>query len=212
MICVSLAGLRYEECLDILAEERFAEIRIDRMDLTEEHIKKLFALPIRLIATCRKGHYNNIERAQLLKIAILAGASYVDIEVEEPADYIIDLVDFAHKNDCKVIISYHNFQDTPCLDELQKVVDNCFEYGADIAKIVTTVNTNQDRARIMSLYADNKKIVAFGMGEHGKITRIMAPLLGAEFTYAARKAGLEVAPGQMDKNLLAESIDMLRNI
>ena len=40
-------------------------------------------------------------------------------------------------------------------------------------------------------------MVVLGMGEMGKITRIMAPFLGAEFTFAAMDEGKETAPGQI---------------
>ena len=70
------------------------------------------------------------ERTEMLKIAIESGATYVDIEYEAPDDYRNDMIEFAHSHQCDVIISYHNYERTPELDELEKIVHNCFEHGS----------------------------------------------------------------------------------
>jgi 3-dehydroquinate dehydratase-1 len=212
MICVSLADLSYEGFLKAIQSESFAEIRIDKSDLKNSQIEDLFKSHPQLIATCRSGKYNEKEREKKLKTAIASGASYVDLEVESPDEYLTDMLEHAHANHCKVIISYHNFDTTPTISELKKITDICFEQGADVCKIVTTIENNIQRARILSLYAEYENIVAFGMGERGKLTRLLAPLLGAPFTYASRGAGNEVAPGQIDKVSMLEKIEMLNQL
>ena len=47
------------------------------------------------------------------------------------------------------------------------------------------VNVNRDNSKILSLYKAPGRLVAIGMGDLGKISRIVAPFLGAEFTYAS---------------------------
>jgi 3-dehydroquinate dehydratase len=39
--------------------------------------------------------------------------------------------------------------------------------------------------------------VIIGMGEQGRILRIVSPYLGASFTYASLEEGKETAPGQL---------------
>lgn len=212
MICVSLADLSYEELLSALEAEDFAEIRLDQLSLTSAQVSHIFSTHARLIATCRPGNEDDSQRVQWLKKAIEAGAAYVDIEVESSNELINDMVEFAHAHGCEVIVSYHNFETTPYISELQKIVNICFEDGADIAKIVTKVNNNADRARILSLYTEDKRMVAFGMGDKGKLTRLLAPLMGAEYTYASVGAGKEVAPGQIDKASMLEMIEYLKTI
>ena len=48
------------------------------------------------------------------------------------------------------------------------------------------------------------KKVVIGMGEMGRITRIMAPYLGAEFTFASPTHGGETAPGQLNYGQLKD--------
>jgi 3-dehydroquinate dehydratase-1 len=40
-------------------------------------------------------------------------------------------------------------------------------------------------------------IIAVSMGDAGKISRVVAPLLGAYLTYASLRKGKESAPGQL---------------
>jgi 3-dehydroquinate dehydratase type I len=60
------------------------------------------------------------------------------------------------------------------------------------------VDDNLEVLRLIP-YARQKgvKVIAFCMGEKGKISRIVAPLLGSYLTYAAWSKGKEAAPGQM---------------
>jgi len=212
MICVSLANMNFKECLKAIEKEHFVEIRLDKMSFNKEQVSKIFSQPVKLIATCRPGKYSSSKRMELLKKAIDVGANYVDLEIEGTADYLMELTDYAHNSKTKVIYSYHNFDETPDIEELIKITRMCFDHGADLAKVVTMVKSNVDRARILSLYGLFKNIVAFGMGDKGKLTRILAPLMGAEFTYACREQGNEVAPGQIDKASLLEKIELLRDI
>jgi 3-dehydroquinate dehydratase-1 len=81
--------------------------------------------------------------------------------------------------------------------------------GADIAKLATFSKSKADNARLLSLYSNDKPIVALGMGETGKITRLMAPLLGAEFTFAAMDDGQPTAPGQITYSNMKEILNKL---
>jgi len=51
--------------------------------------------------------------------------------------------------------------------------------------------------------------VVIGMGEKGRITRVMAPFLGAEFTFASPESGGETAPGQLSVNQLNELFNVI---
>ncbi len=211
MICLSLADIPYSQCLEIAKQEPLAEIRIDKLDMNIDQLNALFASGKSLIATCRPGKYTEQERLDRLKSAIAAGASYIDIELEADIDYRKELLDMAGKHGCKIIISYHNFDSTPEVDELNVILRQCFNYSADIAKIITTVNANADKAKILSLYAYAKdlNIIAFGMGEEGRITRVIAPFMGAPFTYVSLSAGKETAPGQLSKEEMQDILKVL---
>lgn len=198
MICVSIAEPTLEDCLAAIKGLELAEIRIDKTSLTALDIKPLFSAPVKLVATCRPGSRSEDERLGLLLAAVEAGAAYVDVEVGASPDFRTTVVAAAREKGCRVIISYHNEKETPLKQALLLIIEECFDFGADIAKVVCRVQTSQDCVRLLSLYETRKNVVALGMGKLGAITRIAAPFLGAPLTYASLAPGQETAEGQPD--------------
>ena len=197
MICTVIAYKSFEECRDILSRETCAELRLDLLDLNEEQMRELFSMPSRTVATCRSCHLSDKKRRILLETAITSGATYVDLELEMPAELRQNLIEFAKTHRCTIIISYHNYDSTPSLPELNRIIKRCRKVGADIVKVACKVNQQRDLTNLFALYAGGDRIIAFGMGEQGLITRLAAPLLGAEFTYASADDDSATASGQM---------------
>ncbi len=213
MICVSIGEPTVSGCLNALKGVKFAEIRIDRIKERplEEGITKIFSQPGKLVATCRPDGMGEEERKEAILRAIDAGAAYVDVEVEATDRYKMEIIERARKNGRKVIISYHNYEKTPKRAELEQIVNWCFDSGADIAKIACKVNSNADNARLLSLLDSERKLVVIGMGERGKITRIIARLLGSEFTFASLGDEKETAEGQIEKSKLEKLMGLVRD-
>lgn len=213
MICVSLAEPSADDCLKALEDVDFAEIRIDRMSVDEEETRSIFLMPKRLIATCRPGTLDDEARKRLLLAAVGAGASYVDIEVEAEDGYRKAITASARSKGCKVIISFHDYEKTPEKKALGAVVARCFEKGADVCKIACKVDSETDNARLLGLLdceaSKRGKIVVVGMGEKGRVLRIVAPLLGSPFTFASLSKGKETAEGQIDKDRLRMLMEII---
>jgi 3-dehydroquinate dehydratase len=197
MICVSLAGLSFQECVKAISRTEFAEIRIDQLDFSDDQFRGLFAIKSNTVATCRPENIDTDRRLELLKAAIEAGAGYVDVEYESDDAYRQELVAFAKANNSRVIISYHNFEETPTAAELDEIITQSFDWGADRVKLAVMAQTPADCARIMGLYDNYSNLIAFCMGDIGAITRVAAPLLGADFTFAAYNRAKATAPGQL---------------
>jgi 3-dehydroquinate dehydratase I len=196
MICVSVIEPDFDKCLKIIKKVGLAEIRLDEVDFSDEQIKHLFALQVKTVATCRPGRYNDEERLHKLSVAIQSGATYVDVEIESTETLKKELKVLAVKHNCKFIVSYHNYNETPIVSELDSIVKQCVDDGADVVKIACLVNNVADNACLMGLYRSNLKMIILGMGEKGKISRIAAPYLGSEFTFAAVSEKTATAPGQ----------------
>ncbi|MBK8809094.1 MAG: type I 3-dehydroquinate dehydratase [Bacteroidales bacterium] len=198
-MCIQDKGLK--ACLDALRNIEMAEIRLDLTQLTAEETSNLFkSANVPLIATCRYDSISDQDRMILLKAAIAGGAAFVDLEIEANEQFKSEMKSFAKKHNCNIIISYHNYKETASKETLQILIDQCFREGANIAKIATMVNTEQDAARLLGLYEKNKNLIALGMGEKGKITRVAALKLGAPFTFAAKDSLSATAPGQLTLN------------
>src|SRR5512133_2162361 len=212
MICASITEKNVDKCIEAIRRVDMAEIRIDLAGYSNDDIKKIFSIRKKLIATFRPGKIKDNDRMEILKLAIESGALYVDIEYEAPAEYRNSIIDFAHKHQCDVIISYHNYDRTPELEELEKIVHEIYAMGADLAKVATHVNVNRDNSKILSLYKAPGRLVAIGMGDLGRISRIVAPFLGAEFTYASLSDSTATAPGQINYEKLNQFIIEIQQI
>ncbi len=214
MICVSIAEPDFDRCKSMLDKEDFAEIRIDATRFTPEQIKELFSTNVKTIATCRPGQHGTLERTKLLAAAIKAGACYVDIEYESDKEYRNQLVELANKAGCTVIISYHDYEKTPTPIELNNIAESSLTMGAEVIKVACMVNQKSDLLALLSLYQRTERVVAIGMGPEGILSRILAPALGAEFTFAAPDNGKPTAPGQITKSemkRLIHDIDSLKH-
>ena len=134
------------------------------------------------------------ERIALLKLAIRLQADYVDIEHDSIQHIRRDTV---HRVPTKIIVSYHNFRETP--DDLTDIYKRLSQSGADIVKIVTHANNITDNVRIYQLLQQSQTpTISFCMGELGIISRILYKRFGSYLTFASLQAGKESAPGQIN--------------
>lgn len=210
MICTCIQNKNLEEIFSILEQGdiEMAEIRLDLCpDLDEEDIESLFSgTDIPLIATCRiAGSASMQEAERRLRTAILAGAKYVDVELEAPAPMGKRLRRAARESGTTLIRSYHNFDETPDAETLAEMVTKCRVFGSDVIKVATMAHSPEDVARVMDLYGmtypdgrtqEEGTLVAFCMGEAGKESRLECLRRGAPFTYVSLGEGDGTAPGQ----------------
>jgi 3-dehydroquinate dehydratase-1 len=209
MICVSISEDTVESCLEVLDGCSFAEIRMDRMSPSREDVERIFSSGKNLIATYRPGTIREEDRATFLLAAVEAGASYVDVELDSSEDLRKRVVEKARAKGCAVIVSHHDYDRTPGRETLIGTVSACFQAGADIAKVACNVRSERDNARLLGLLDSDQDVVVIGMGRKGRITRILAPLLGSPFTYAASARGKETAEGQIDAWTMKRYLEFL---
>ena len=208
MICTSLQNKDYGELLEILSSPviEMAEIRLDSCRLSDEEIRDIFGnSDTPLVATCRLSE--NLDAAECerrLRLAAESGARFADLEIEAPVQMSKNFQKFCRQNGTEIIRSYHDFNGTPDMEMLQKVLARCFRYGADVAKIACMCNSDEDAARLESLYSIvledvpsmQGRLMAFGMGEKGRRSRMECLKRGAPFSYAALSGEEATAPGQ----------------
>lgn len=197
--CVIVTESNIKRAISIAEKFSIAEIRMDLCQFRSQYLPEIFSLPIETIATYREADSTNasVQKMEQLKKAISAGASYIDVELTLNNQQRDDLISFAKGYNAKVIISYHNFDKTPSFKELKEIIDQSRQIGADIVKIATKVNFRDDCLNILNLYQGEENLVAFGMGEDAKFTRITSLFLGAPFTYVHYISGSKTAEGQI---------------
>lgn len=100
----------------------------------------------------------------------------------------------------KVIVSSHNYQNTPSVEDLGNLVVSIQATGADIVKIATTALEITDVARIFQITVHSQvssvPVIGLVMGERGLISRILCPKFGGYLTFGSLEPGIVSAPGQ----------------
>lgn len=227
MICTTIQNRNLGQIYQALENCEMAEIRLDRCDVTEKQIDELFSVDVPLVATCRiaevaqrtealkdlpeqsrKIRAMQIAERKLIR-AIEAGARYVDVELEAEKQMSKRIRQAAHENGTVFIRSYHDFEGTDSLEALKAIVEKCVYHGADLVKIVTTAESEENVEKVLALYdwcrscSDDRiaaladgGLVAFCMGEAGKQSRLDCLKVGAPYTYAALAEDEAAAPGQ----------------
>ncbi|ABR54611.1 3-dehydroquinate dehydratase, type I [Methanococcus vannielii SB] len=217
MICIPIIDNTVEKAL-ISAKEALkygdiVEFRLDLLDnLTKFDIEKFAKIPsiITIRANWEGGAWkeSNNKRIEFLKHAIKHGAKFIDVELKEEKN--LELVTYRNEigSKTKIIVSYHDFEKTPEINELIDVVEKELKIG-DIAKFATFSNSKKDVLKILEVM--NKypgDIIAIGMGESGKLTRILGLRFGSILTFASMK-GKSSAPGQIDVTKLKEILNLI---
>lgn len=216
MICTTIQNRTLEEIMNLLesseARIQMAEIRLDRCPLSIEEIEYLFSSSdTPLVATCRvvdDGNGTWEEAEEKLTAAVEAGAAFLDLEIEAPKEIGKRLRRACTEYGTTMIRSSHFFAGTPSDDVLRNTVEKCRKFGGEIVKIAAMAESGEDVARVLALYssiastnsaAETQRpveLVAFSMGEIGKVSRLDCLKLGSPFTYAALNENEAAAPGQ----------------
>ncbi len=173
-----------------------------RIDLIGDGWKKLAQrLPKPWIACNRSaaegGAWRGPEarRIEELLRAMELGAAMVDVELRtKNLANIVKLI----KRKTQLLLSHHNFENTPGPEALRRIVQRQLDVGADVCKVVTTATRFEDNATVLGLFTEfpETRLVAFAMGPLGMTSRVLSPLAGGDFTYASLTEGAESAPGQ----------------
>ncbi len=206
MICLSIGTPTLNKVTEALSKSQLAEIRLDLTNLNREETVAVFRTKKDLIATCRTYELSLEESEKRLMWAILGTKTkkttykrYLDLDYDSPEDYRTDLISAARKVGFKIILSYHNFNNTESYERLKEIYESSIKRGADIVKIVTNSKTIQECSRILQLYTATRKntLVAFSVGEEGRFTRLVTHFLGSPFIYCTLDEESATAPGQL---------------
>jgi 3-dehydroquinate dehydratase I len=206
MICASIIESTFKGAVGLAVKTKcdLVEIRFDcvKGNYDASGLKQVNK-PV--IGTCMPvwegGKFVGSEEERISTIfSILPFCDYITIELATEKSLRDKIVKEAKKKKTKVIISYHDFKKTPGKQEMLNIIRKQVSAGADITKIAFKANSYGDALRTMEILAEKKTttpIIAISMGEYGKITRVLGPLLGSYLTYAAPEKGKESAPGQL---------------
>ena len=220
-ICVPLVGKTNEEILE--EAKNLKEIKLDlvewRIDHYEnvENIEKckeilkelreeLGETPILVTFRSKKeGGEREVSTEYYIElnkeISRTGMADLIDVELFTGDREVSEIVNFAHENEVKVVMSNHDFDKTPAKEEIVKRLCKMQELGADLPKIAVMPQTTSDVLTLLcatdemvTKYAD-RPIITMSMAGLGVISRIAGETFGSALTFGAAKAAS--APGQV---------------
>jgi 3-dehydroquinate dehydratase / shikimate dehydrogenase len=192
------------------AGEQFLEFRLDFLDQPRKGAEAIAGFLEQfpdciLLATCRRhqnhGKFNGSieEQLAILDAAVTSGAHAIDLEIETAEAAHDRLGHFRGR--AQVIVSYHNYEATPPMDT---VVNRMLKVQADAFKIVTTARKPSDNVRVLAAAKalPKQQLIVLAMGELGFPTRVLSPVFGGVYTYAAPMCAEGTAAGQVSAKYL----------
>lgn len=147
------------------------------------------------------GSLNRMEYELLLtELAASGEADIIDIEFFQSADpnYWIKYIQEAGNY---VLVSEHNFIDTPEVNDMTEQIKKMHHSGGDIVKLAVMPKEFQDVLKLLQAAVNIKKafpqirLVSIAMGTEGILTRLAGECFGSCITFASFER--PSAPGQM---------------
>lgn len=225
MICVPIVAKETGEAIGMMERAMplagLVELRIDRM--RNPDLKRLLGVRrIPAIVTNRRreegGGFSGTEedRVALLMEAARLGADYVDIEAGTAPALKEELRQVCACAKTKRIVSWHDFSGTPPAAFLKTKLAACMADAPDIVKMVAHADDAADSLRVLELIPlarqRGQAVIAFCMGEKGRTSRIMAPMLGSAIHYAPLELELASATGQLTARRMREILGALGDL
>lgn len=203
------------------AARRHADAIEFRLDLAEAPLDQLAAydgeLPV--VATNRlqaeggaapdtAGRLDELEAA----VAIPA-VEAVDVELSTVGVGDGDrVVAAARDHDAAIVVSSHDFDRTPAVDEMTGTLRAAATAG-DVGKLAVAATDAGDVLDVLratwSLASEGVPVATMAMGDAGRHSRAVAPVYGSRIGYAPVDADDATAPGQYDLATLRRLVDSL---
>ena len=192
-ICTPVIGKTLKEFLKNLDNvqeiSEMVELRVDKM-------KNLNKKDLQLIRkkTVKEAIFTS-RRKDIILMSLDLEFDFIDIDFSMIGDLKLSKL-----KQSKIILSFHDFNETPSLVLLRKIKKKMKLFKPEVIKIATTVKKNADINNLLKFLLNknkNEKMIVVGMGKKGRIIRILGPLLGSFLTFASTQYG-KTAPDQID--------------
>ncbi|MFR0610322.1 type I 3-dehydroquinate dehydratase [Limosilactobacillus mucosae] len=137
----------------------------------------------------------------------------IDVELFHQKEGVMRIIKLAHDHGIKVIMSSHDFKQTPTDCEIYYRLHKMADLGADVAKIAVMP---QNPADVLTLLAATHQaqekldlpLITMAMGNLGKVTRIAGEIFGSSLTFGT--VGKASAPGQLSITDLKQVLNDLK--
>jgi len=212
--CVSVAEKTPKKIkqtlLKSLKKSDYAEIRFDflnpnlvpdALDLVKKDLKKCVGT---LRPISEGGNFSGSEKNRISILKLIAEYNPFLLDVEfNTLRKNKNLSRYIKNTKTNMLVSWHDFKQTPSISVLKNKILHMKKFSNNI-KIVTMAKSINDASYVLSLYNNNKvKLIAFSMGNYGRMSRLLCLLFLSPYTYVS--LGKPIAPGQF-------SVDEVKSI
>lgn len=198
----------------MLNDYGFFEVWLDYVeDLDNEFIDELLEkYESKLVFVTRR---KNLEKPKLdalfrknLIEKLNSHKCYLDLDIYNQKD------DLSAAKSSNLIVSYHNYSETPDNKTLDKIVSEIKDFNPAIVKISTMCVKPDDSLRLLRVKRDlleqGQKHIVLGMGELGKVTRVFGALWGNELIFIPENEKDSSAPGQISRTDFDKIIERIK--
>lgn len=153
------------------------------------------------------------KRLEIIRESINTGhVDILDVEIINGSNFINIVKSFIIEKDTKLILSYHNFNETPDEGFMLDMIKKGESLGADIVKIAVMPQNHGDVLRLLGVTYRSRNIIdtpliSMSMGDIGVVTRVIGGLFGSDMTFAMGKE--PSAPGQIPIGDINTVLDIL---
>ncbi|MCM3693480.1 type I 3-dehydroquinate dehydratase [Neobacillus niacini] len=151
---------------------------------------------------------------ELNKVMVESGLiDIVDVELFNNEESIKTLISVARNHNVYVIISNHDFHETPAKEEIISRLCKAQELGGDLPKIAVMpqsaadVLTLLDATNTMNEHYNDTPIITMSMAGKGVISRLAGEIFGSALTFGAAKKSS--APGQVPVTELRNILSLI---
>lgn len=232
-ICVPLVGKTNEGIIE--EAKNLKELKMDLVEWRVDHyegvedlnkVKEILAelrneigeLPILFTFRSKKeGGEREVSveyYAELNKeIAATKMVDLVDVELFTGDEIVADVVETAHANGVKVVMSNHDFFKTPAKEEIVNRLCKMQDLKADLPKIAVMPQTSRDVITLLDATEEmatvhaKTPIITMSMGGLGLVSRLAGETFGSALTFGAAKVAS--APGQIAVAELSEVLNIM---
>jgi 3-dehydroquinate dehydratase-1 len=138
---------------------------------------------------------------------------FVDYELSSDPKHFSDALAAAHQAGVQLIASFHNFKQTPPVEEIVGKFIQAKKAGADVAKVAVMPRAIEDVLVLLAATLEGNRtislpIISMSMGPYGSLSRLFGWTFGSSVTFAVGDKAS--APGQIPIEELRVVLEILQ--
>ena len=233
LVCVPLVGQNKDSVMSEVGKianvaADIIELRVDAWDCIEDvgesvsrvsEVRRL-AGDVPIILTCRghwEGGFKEVSeeaKDRLYESVLQRGlVDFVDKELSYGFQKLSELKQKTAAAGAHLIISYHNFSETPSKEFIYSQLVSQVRCGADVPKIAVMPLTEEDVLTLLGATLSFRRdypeypLITMSMAKLGTASRIVGCLFGSDLSFGVGSQAS--APGQMPVNELNTALNIL---